>query len=380
MFKDAFYAALRNDFSDHTTDSFLYRYIKKEKEENMLQGRVKYEGKRKDYYIVVRQRYEDYLAERISQCEYLFVILEVLVGYGKLRLKNQTKELILNGGKRLGGEDIYEKTRKDREKYRIFADMLNSNSISEKANELFKPSDIVMITEEILDHILIIDVKAFLYDIGFSENTRYGGRRDSRKKDRIMDMLSQYCEEKNILFNSQTQIETKLDDHEYIKECEKLYRQLNQERNEKAFVPLEIDPKTGAGIYIVGRGYYDVNRRREIRQSCHYSVMYIEDIPESDVDDTIYITMHEQSTEETLEDAVTILRNLTEDEAALDIYREQNGTKPAGYRGSLNIYFESNGQENEIEIQKQKNESILSEEMKQDERNRRIQLEKGRRR
>lgn len=60
-------------------------------------------------------------------------------------------------------------------------------------------------------------------------------------------------------------------DEEYIEKCERLYKVMIKDRRKDGFVPLYIDSRTGAGIYIIG-----CNRFHE--ETCGYSYRKKDDV------------------------------------------------------------------------------------------------------
>lgn len=469
MFKEEFYAALRNDFSAHTTKSFLYQYFKKEKEEslrlklkqnyvdrrdtvedrteyakiliecllensklqklyqefdivfsclginleteaigkkdtekvktslkNLMTGilnnheervpmlsalhvatgeilqRTEHSDKRKDIYVQLKEIWMDYMMGELSQGKYLCEFITFLGNNPKLRLTGESGSAILGLGKNLGGERIYEKLRKEQEKYQKTAELIKESPALIEKNDLLEDKEITKMTEEILDSILKIDVKTFLYDIGYSERTTDGVIGESRKKDRTMDMLDKYCKEHNISFMpgmacAGSGIE-KLNDVEYIKECKKLFTQLNREKITRVFIPLGIDPGSGAGIYIIGRDYYRnvPKRQEEMHTSCCYSYLSLEDVV---IDDsgTVNLVMGEMKMDETLESAVKIFQNQIESHGALEGYQGNNEKFPSDCSELFKIYFDPEEWESELQFDMQNNQSILARKKEEEE-------------
>lgn len=477
MFKEAFYAALRNDFSAHTTESFLYQYFKKEKEDNLrlklkqndmdrkdtVEDRAEYtkiliecllensrlqklyqelgvvftclgidpeaEGskknntekiktglknlmtemqnnqkdrvpglaelhiatgeilqrtnhsdQRKDVYVQLKETWMDYRMGKLSQGEYLCELIAFLGNNPKLRLAGENGRAILELGKKLGGEKIYEKLRKEQEKYQKTAEIIRESQALTDQNDLLEDREVTRMTEEILDAILKIDVRTFLYDIGYSEKTADGVMGESRKKDRTMDMLDKYCKEHNISFISgmacaNSGIE-KINDPKYIKECKRLFEQLNRDKITKVFVPLVIDPVSGAGIYIIGREYYKEfpDKQKEIRTSCCYRYLTLEDIvinamqgSETQDDVMVNLVMRETKMDETLESVVKIFQNYIVSQGALEGYQSNNEKVPSDCSASFQIYFNPEEWECELQSDMQNYHDIFAKEKAEEE-------------
>ena len=471
MFKEEFYVALRNDFSAHTTKSFLYQYFKREKEESLrlklkqnyverkdtvedrteyakiliqcllensklqklyqefdivfsclgmnlereeikkkkndtekvktslknlmseilnnheervpklsalhiatgeILQRTEHSDKRKDMYVQLKEIWMDYMMGELSQGKYLCEFITFLGNNPKLRLSGESGRAILGIGENLGGERVYEKLRKEQEKYQKTAALIKESPALVEKNKFLEDKEITKMTEEILDSILKIDVKTFLYDIGYSEKTADGVIGESRKKDRTMDMLDKYCKEHNISFTpgmtcAGSGIE-KLSDPEYIKECKKLFSQLNRDKITRVFIPLGIDPGSGAGIYIIGRDYYrDVpEKQEEIYTSCCYSYLSLEDVV-IDGNGTVNLVMGEMKMDETLESAVKIFQNQIESHGALEGYQVNNEKLPMDCSELFKIYFDPVEWGNELQLDMQNIQNILAREKEEEE-------------
>ena len=466
MFKDEFYASLRNDFSAHTTKSFLYQYFKQEKEDNIrlklkqnyaerkntMEDRIEYakvlaEGLlenpkmqklypefdivfsklgldfetqelrqkknktdkiktalknfitqilknneecipeledlhiatqeifkkaghtliRKDTYVHLMESYLDYEMGSSAQGSYLYELTTLLGSNTKLRLTKESREILLELGKSLAGEDTYNAAGKDSEKYMKISELLKREPALLEKNDLLNSREIKIITEELLDYILKMDVKTFLYDIGYSERTGDGTIGESRKKDRTMDMLDKYCKDHHIYFTPQigagNNEKAKLDDPEYIKECRKLFAQLNRDKITKVFIPLAIDPASGAGVYIIGREYYKEvpDRQAEILESCCYSCLFFDEII-IDESGTVNLVMGEISVFDTLESAIKVYKYQLESRGVMVGYQSNNEKIPRGGSGYFSIYFDTEKWEHELSLDMENNRNFLNKE------------------
>lgn len=467
MFKEEFYLAIRNDFSAHTSKSFLYQYFKQEKEDNIRlnlkrnyverkdtsEDRQKYtrlviEGllensklqknysglkgvfekldifvekvpekgtdtdklknalkkklaeilngnqesipslsvlhcitieilnqigvtsQRKDAYVQLMEAYWDYAAGNISQNIYLAEILDIICNNSKIRLSEKNTNEILGLGKKLGGEEVYKNIRKNQEKFIELAQMLRSDTVKDKKNNLMSEDKLESIKEEILDCVLKIDVKTFLYDIGYSERTGDGATGESRKKDRSMDMLSQYCEKHNISFSMQngygSESEKRLEDPQYIKECKELFTQLNSDKITRVFIPLEIDSLSGAGVYIIGKDYFreTPERQAEMNGSCSYCYLTFEEVI-IDENGLINFSMEEMPVyDNTLEGVTACYKKHIKDRSVLAGYQNINEDIPKQYKGFFDVYFNPEQWESEIQsVTEDIRQSLIKEEI-----------------
>lgn len=351
-------------------------------------------SQRKDLYIVLLNAYLDYQMQYLSKQRYLRELLLLLGSKTKLQLSGQSRETILALGKSLGGETFFEGVRKDQDKCQKLFELLDSNQSDGEQCDLIDDEEIRRITEEILDFILQLDARTFLYDIGYPVNS--GGRTKedadqvdgefewngdetqgvSRKKDRTMDMLSDYCEKNNIHFHQQEGVnfERKLDDPEYREACERLFEQLKKEGQDKVFIPLEIDPASGAGVYIIGRKNYPVEfkKRRKMEEACCCRCLVFESVSmDKDAEDReiVNLVMSEMSLRDddgTLEGAVREFKGRVENCNVFSGYHDTNEQIPKDCHEYFRIYFDTEIWCENLQEEQERNRELLRKEEEQE--------------
>ncbi len=246
-----FYDALRQDFQDGQQASFLYRYLKRERQASP----------KEDDYAHLERRYAQYQAGQASQRDYLRLALEVLIKNGKLRL-NKGRTLLAEYGRTLGGADFFRGKRRDRDKYRALLTALEGDVTPMKSR------DVDVLHQELLSAILVRDAQTYLYDAG-------------RKKNRDMAMLEALCEDKELVLaprGAQGAAQGSLTAAE-LEAWEALFAALRQDKKADVLIPIRIDPQTGAGLFIVGVHHYPKQFQTTLKnKSCYYAYFYLDGV------------------------------------------------------------------------------------------------------
>lgn len=284
-YKDRFYSRLQEDYDEHGKDSFIYRYMKAEKEKKT--GEVS--GSRQDSYVCLREYYRKLQTGEITQRDYLLAFLKIVISNGKIHLEadQNAKQKLLEYGRKIGGEKVFEGERSNKQKYEKMYSLLEAAGDTDDIR--MDPEDLAQLQEELLSRLLKLDIQTFLYDVGYPLNRKMDHEYKSRKKDRTMDMLDAYCEENHIYFGNQktsesTQRVNGLSEKQ-MTFCMEKYRELKaDEENDSIVLPVLIDSFTGAGIYIMGKSYFPDavwkarGRRESYQDSCCFACFYWNDV------------------------------------------------------------------------------------------------------
>lgn len=241
--RDDFYDALWNNYislpEKERENSFVYRYLKKKKDSRAeVIGRSTIDlydyasQKKKDKYILLKSAYLALVRHNnITEQEYSD-ILKSLIG---------TKDKATG---ELKAPAKYEK--------------LCGKEAIEKAEEMFER------------RFLMGCVSDFFYNLGYrtNRNSEHGQSvklpNKHLKEDGYNDefeMLYEYSLYSGKSEQSETATDTAQINGEYMEKCTRLYDSLLRENCSDAFVPLYIDPNTGAGVYIIGSNRFSEDEK-----------------------------------------------------------------------------------------------------------------------
>lgn len=347
--REEFYSALRREFKeDDFTKSFLYRYLKKEKDDGILRGGAAASG-RDGPYVLLKTSFMELEQGKLSQEDCLRVVLDVLAKTSKLHLEKSVRELLWEYGRRLCGREMFDGLRRDKQRYEAMRRALEKGAPAGRLGS----GDWERLREEVLKRVLEIDAKTFMYDAGFPLSAEQEETIDRRKKDRLLDMFNDYCEEKQLFLQRRSfagQDAQGLSSGQKQR-IEAFYQQLRQSRRgESMLIPIRIDPLTGVGLYIVGRRYYRQtvpNLSRSIQGSCCYAVFFLDDIPPEDDPDIpeeerqVFLRCIEDDERDFphLDEALSWYKKSCR-ENGCRYFRFANGEAPAGCPKELRLYFE----------------------------------------
>ena len=140
---------------------------------------------------------------------------------------------------------------------------------------------------------------------------------------------------------------------------------------------MAIDPASGAGVYIIGKKYYEdvPERKAEILESCCYSCLFFEEVI-IDESGTVNLVMGEISVFDTLEAAIKVYKYQLENRGVLEGYQINNERIPRGGSGQFSIYFDTEKWEDEVVLEIESNRNLLSKEAN-DEARRRALMERA---
>lgn len=317
--KERFYDELRTEFENGQRTSFLYRYLERERKDSP----------REDDYARLECCYARLEAGDVSQKDYLMLALQVLLKNGKLRA-GRTRELLLEYGRRLYGEEFFRGKRRDSEKYRA---MLNALEEEEPVRGM-EPQAVRDLHRELLGAILCRDAQTYLYDAG-------------RKKSRDMAVLEAYCEDKELDLVHHRDWGTssgRLTQRE-LEQWESLFQSLRRDGSRrKVLIPIRIDPRTGAGLYIVGSDYYpkDLYVEKDRQGACYYAYFYLDEMAEEE-DITLIFRSFQEELEQMcqvtcLDEAQRWYFNMLREDAGRLFH--DNGPPPGDCPEELRQYFE----------------------------------------
>ncbi len=258
--KIEFYIALWRDYKEYKNSgmldqAYIYRYLQNRKNEKANKEYIKYYKEHKgsarpDVYIYIQSLFLCLANKQISK-------------------KELTTEL-----HRLVSEKTY---------LRSFSGELDRAGNNEKHLEILR--------KKLLDCTLRKDIQVFFNDIGYVESmpsgeppkpprenpetisnnktSRKGKESHKTKQNEILDLYFGFESERSlgisILNNSVTQTMStdRLGDETYLDECRHLFETLlDNKSGENAFVPLILDDRSGAGIFIIGRSILGIPRKQ----------------------------------------------------------------------------------------------------------------------
>lgn len=281
-------------------------------------------AERGDAYVQLREASLDWRLGRLSQTELLRASLSLLGKNSKLRLGEECRTILLACARRLG----VSAGGRPRQRCRALLEALDRNPPQE---DPLSRREMEALSRGVLEAILIQDARTFLYDGG---SPAQGGVGPGRKRDRTMDVLDAYCRENRLTLQRPSAGAWELTEEE-IARYEALFERLRAGKNEGVFLPVRIDPATGAGVFIVGRDYFrDVpSLYRSIRGACCYACLYWNDLTLEDGYGLSLSCLADREElgelcgfphlREAMDWSAHILRR-----EAMEFYREKNGPPP----------------------------------------------------
>ena len=350
--KQEFYSSLRDDYIKKGTDSFLYRYMEQEKKKFLLLGEKNVgSGKRSDTYLQIKMYEQDFQAAKISQTEYLMSLLQMLLKGDKLRLKRETRQMILGFALEIEGDSFFDESKRDLDKYKnVIASLSKVNEIKARWEKNLNKECLGQITNELLECALTVDIQTFLYDVGYPVNAN-GKINTARKKDRNLDMLTAYCKEKRIsLYNQNTTSIQTLSD-EQIVQYKQLFKALQTSNNIDVIIPVQIDTMTGAGVYIVGKNNISPKSvvYKKIKGNCCYACFFVDGLNVEDyngISSFSWLINDEENTLCNIPDLEEALRwHLYFKADSLGDFQERNGKAPEGCPKDFLRFFEEETQD-----------------------------------
>ena len=412
MFKDKMYRELRDGLELYERarqdeagnpqekipkEAVLCEFLRKEKEEDirlnirrcrLALANAKEAGRANEYEREL-EGYEkvviDYLEQNpklAAELKFQRDTLHELIGIEKIATQ------ILDSRKDSGRKDPYITLQECYLDYQL--GLLEEQAVYEKACEVFganrkyrvrkgykeklkdsgKDRDIDLIVEELSTAILVAQAKAFLYDAGYPYDT---GKSDEvavvkntgRRRDQIMDLVDLYIEKggRNSIENSAALMTGQSADYrsaEFKKQCLTVYDALQEEGGGDICLPLYIDGRTGAGIYIIGREYFDrdfliASKKRwqkadkEVFEelTCHFCCLYWGEIRQdelADLDVGFPVTILVDQVHGNDIDAV-IEEYQFGQEQNYGVFRDVNGNFRNGLDKRYRMYFEETFEE-----------------------------------
>lgn len=253
--RDDFYEALWNDYisfpEKERENSFIYRYLKKKKDSRAeVIGRNKNDlydyasQKKKDKYILLKSAYLALVRYNVITEQEYADILKNLIG---TKVKSTGELKVPAKYEKLCGEEA-----------------------TQQAEEMFER------------RFLMGCVSDFFYNLGYrtNRNSEHGQSvklpNKHLKEDGYNDefeMLYEYSLYSGKSEQSETAGSTAQINSEYIEKCTRLYDSLLCKKCSDAFVPLYIDPNTGAGVYIIGSKRFAEDKRTS-SDACFVCVIF----------------------------------------------------------------------------------------------------------
>lgn len=347
-----------------------------------LFGCYEFGTERKDIYVQLTEQYLSYGSGELDGNQYLEKLLQILINNNRIHLSEDYRKRVLQYGIYLSSEDTFRGVKKEKDILRKTLQVMKENRLSEKmaldSGFTLGWEELAAITEEIQDMLLRQDINTFLYDVGFTlkDNILVS----SRKKDRSMEMLDAYCEEKGIHLFGQNGMEltsfAKNDEQEYMNACDALLQQLNEEQREDVFLPVMVDSATGVGIFIIGKRYYasDVGVQNDMQSSCGYGLIRFDGVDSEtgmvfSLDFDTYDIPNMQEAKRWLKKSARI--------DAIAQYQDYNLNMPAECPPCFQTYFSESGisEEKDLEQSKEETRQLLERERQEEMRKKRRKYE-----
>ena len=270
--REQFYSALGAEFRDGARDSFLYRYLKQEKDASV---REKPPGgpprKREDAYVRLQERFLALERGEIGETDYWREFFALLVRNDRLHLDSGQRQRIWRWAEEAGIS--LEGAKRNGQRYERILQVLEAGTAAPMGARR-----LAVLHEALLHCILMADAGTFLYDAGCPA---LGGPAPRRKKDRVMDMLEAYCAENGLALQGTSERGGSAGEltAEEKRQYEAFFQTLRAAPNRRVLVPLLLDPATGAGLYIIGKEYFrGTSLYHSIRGSCCYACLYWDDL------------------------------------------------------------------------------------------------------
>lgn len=322
--REQFYGELRGEFENGWAGSFLCRYLAQERKAHP----------REDDYARLERCYALLERGKTTQREYLLLALEVLLKNSRLVLGKDGGNSLLNYGRALG---LFQGKRWDRNKCTALRGALEKGE--PKAS--MPVEDVSALHRALLGAILHRDAQTYLYDA------------DHRKKDRDMALLDAYCADKDLVLVPAGDTGGSISplSRQELEQWEALYKTLELEKRRDVLLPIRIDPRSGAGLFLVGSAHCPKDLRGEREDSCYY-VCFCPSTLSSKGEDTclvsrIFLDEPEEAEDlrpfPSLEEAqkwyFQMLRQDEEDDEFRSIYRYYNKKAPQDCPEELLRYF-----------------------------------------
>lgn len=344
--KKQFYAGLKAEFdSDDFTTSFLYRRLAAEKDAEVLQASPRMPmgdiPKRADPYVLLKTCWMALERREIREEDYLKTALRILIKNPKLRVEKRFRESLWSYGERLRGDGAFAGMRQNKQRYEALLRILEEGPPAMPFGERARRD----LHEELLKCALEVDARTFLYDAGFPASAQEAGAAP-RKKDRLLDMLDAYCEENRYFlqrrtFAGQGARGGQTLDEEQRGRIEAFYRMLRDGKDaafSRVVIPVQIDPLSGAGLYIMGKNRFGSAPaiQKRIRGNCCYVCFYLGDIDIDEEVEAIMFSWIPGEKERGVDECLTDMCGFPSLDEALSWYQELFQQKAYGYFRELN--------------------------------------------
>ena len=379
-FKREYYKSLKKDFDEKIEKSAIFMYIRDEYEKDVETHGL---AKDKRNYIKLRRLQLRYDCGEIDLPGFIEEFIRIKLNMPKINMEKDKAGAVYGNRKTMArvknrhlirhsfdrfADELVDGKRKTNDMLRdmlmiagekpdIFARAVRKCfrdegvvSVSDNSQEwdlpcenCQRPGIVQMITYEMLYAIIMYDISAKFYDMGFRQVRRDvgTGRIDNhpeienlvpRKKDKSLDLVDQLFMTKrlNNPFTGSSCKESQQDENKLEEESVKLLGILNTAQRTDICVPLKIDPVTGCGVYILGRDYYTDRSLNVMKRRAQYCRFGIIELDPGLAPDTIYdIRTIDDTDPDEYQSVVDIWRTQVVSDAREEL-RERNGVMPEG--------------------------------------------------
>ena len=241
--RDDFFSSLRLDFRRNGGESFLYQYLKQEKEDRVESGLGRGE-KRKDAYVLLKLEFEAIRgeADAAGKADYLCEALKELLRNEELRPAPSLQELFDALGSELGGPEVF-RGMKPRQRRKKLLELL-------KQQRPNVPLALVRQVHEGMLHCCLLHAgNTLLEDAERTNNPR---------KDRMLELYFSWRDRVGTEepFSAQAAAVPGLPDTAELAQLDQFCGEVNKAEGsayDRLILPVYIHPATGAALCLLGR-------------------------------------------------------------------------------------------------------------------------------
>ena len=356
--KDEVYAAIREDFERNGGSSFLMDYLKREKERRLEKLPAHPDRAQKpDTYIRLLLCYQQIRGggDRGGKAAYLRELASELARNPKLNLGSRAQQILEY---RTGMDGVFKGERRNMPKYEQMLSQLRSDPPELEMAELEE------LHQDVSFRLLILESKALLYDAIDAGKQEAGGTKASGRKPKVDRMLDLFCDYlrwqgiSTLPAAAAVSGESTAAADSAAEDWKRLYAILNSSAEKKearcVMLPVRVDPRTGASVYIIGQNYFfdsKTVKKKAKGAACCCVGLYINSMAVEDGNEQegTFPGIHcawedynggtlEEMVYPNIQEALVWYERVLRPSAAQN-FRDENGKAPEGCPEALRSYF-----------------------------------------